>query len=775
MFQTLNKIKVGTKIVLFGISITALFVVAYLVLVIPSVRKNIEAERISALKQATDIVYSLLAEYSQRVEKGEFSLEEGQKRAMARVQKFRFGGDNYCWLQSTEPRMLMHPVKPEMNGQDLSQTRDSNGFYFLTELTNLAKVQGEGVVRYAWPKPGSAVPVAKVSYFRLIPGWNWIVGTGIYLDDIDKTMRGEIRTMMGVYLAITLFGLVLSTLLAKNVGGIVKGLLGEVDSLVHSVREGRLGKRAEPNHVGHEFRPILLGFNQVMDAVVHPLDMAAAYVERISKGDLPPKITDIYQGDFNTIKNNLNTCIDAIHALVVDAQDLTQAAIQGRLATRADTNRHQGEFRKVVQGVNATLDAVIGPLNVAAHLVDQIAKGHIPPKITDSYDGTFNTIKVSLNTCIDAIGRLVEDVNRVATAAVEGQLATRADAGRHQGDFRKIVEGMNQTLDAVVAPIGEASRALDGLSQRDLCIRMQGQYCGDHARIKESVNQTATALHDALAQVAGAVSQVSLAAGQIAMSSQTVADGASQQASSLEETSSALETMNAASKQTLNNAVEASALAQRAKGAASSGAEAVGQMSSAMAKIKSAAEGTSQIIKDINEIAFQTNLLALNAAVEAARAGEAGRGFAVVAEEVRSLALRSKEAAMKTEALIRESVRQAGEGEVTSQQVAGKLNEIREGVEKVNAIVSEISISAKGQSAGVDQITGAVADMNRVTQQNAATSEESSSAAAELSSQAKKLAVMISSFQLSPSSAAPGKANRRDDTSFSRDPAFRDF
>jgi methyl-accepting chemotaxis protein len=216
--------------------------------------------------------------------------------------------------------------------------------------------------------------------------------------------------------------------------------------------------------------------------------------------------------------------------------------------------------------------------------------------------------------------------------------------------------------------------------------------------------------------------------------------------------------MSAMSKRTSDNAVQANALAQTAKKAAMSGTSAVEQMSVAMTKIKSSAEGTSQIIRDINEIAFQTNLLALNAAVEAARAGEAGRAFAVVAEEVRSLALRSKEAAMKTEELIKESVRQAGEGEVTSQKMAGKLTEILEGIEKVSGIVNEISASAKEQSAGVDRINRAVADMNKVTQQNAANSEESSSAAVELSSQAEEVAAMVSSFQLARTRGVPTRA-----------------
>jgi methyl-accepting chemotaxis protein len=323
------------------------------------------------------------------------------------------------------------------------------------------------------------------------------------------------------------------------------------------------------------------------------------------------------------------------------------------------------------------------------------------------------------------------------------------------------VQGVNEMLDAVLEPINEAAGVLEKLSQRDLRVRVKGNYQGDHAKIKESVNATGEALHDALLRVAVAVDQVSSASGQIASSSQSVADGASQQASALEETSSSLESMSAMTKRSADNAQQANGLAQTAKGAATEGAAAMEQMGTAMTKIRASAEGTSQIIKDINEIAFQTNLLALNAAVEAARAGEAGRGFAVVAEEVRSLALRSKEAAMKTEVLIKESVRQAEEGEVTAKGVSTKLGEIVTGVTKVTDIVAEISASAKEQAGGIDQVNRAVTEMNKVTQQNAANSEESSSAAAELSSQSEELAAMIGAFQLARQTSGQPSHGRR--------------
>ncbi|NMG50983.1 methyl-accepting chemotaxis protein, partial [Azoarcus communis] len=153
----------------------------------------------------------------------------------------------------------------------------------------------------------------------------------------------------------------------------------------------------------------------------------------------PPRITDNYNGDFNAIKNNLNTAIDAINALVADAVMLSRAAVEGKLATRADASRHQGDYQRIVQGVNDTLDAVIGPLNVAADYVDRIAKGAIPPRITDSYNGDFNTLKNNLNTAIEAVNALIADAVMLSQAAVEGRLDTRADASRHQGDYRKIV------------------------------------------------------------------------------------------------------------------------------------------------------------------------------------------------------------------------------------------------------------------------------------------------------------------------------------------------
>ncbi len=268
----------------------------------------------------------------------------------------------------------------------------------------------------------------------------------------------------------------------------VSRLVADGMGLTQAMLEGKLAVRADASKHQGDYRKLMEGFNLTLDNVIKPLNVSAEYVDRISKGDIPPKITDTYQGDFNEIKNNLNVCIDAVSRLVADGVGLTQAALEGKLATRADASRHQGDYRKIVEGVNQTLDAVIRPLNVSAEYVDRISKGDIPPKITDTYNGDFNEIKNNLNACIDNITALVTDAGLLVKAAVEGKLATRADASKHLGDYRKIVEGVNQTLDAVIRPLNVSAEYVDRISKGDIPPKITDNYNGDFNEIKNNLN-----------------------------------------------------------------------------------------------------------------------------------------------------------------------------------------------------------------------------------------------------------------------------------------------
>ncbi len=314
------------------------------------------------------------------------------------------------------------------------------------------------------------------------------------------------------------------------------------------------------------------------------------------------------------------------------------------------------------------------------------------------------------------------------------------------GELRPLYDAYINAIDAKVEELSkanqQASTDLDDAAASTKGLLMTGVVSAlvlgiilawlINRRISRTLNSIAGQLGDSSAQVASA-------AGQVSSSSQSLAEGASQQAAALEETSASLEEISSMTKRNADSAAQAKSLSNQTRGAAETGSTDVQAMNTAMDAIKTSSGNIAKIIKTIDEIAFQTNILALNAAVEAARAGEAGAGFAVVAEEVRALAQRSATAAKETAEKIEDAITKSDHGASISAKVATSLNEIVDKARKVDSLVGEIAQASQEQSQGITQVLGAVGQMDKITQANAANAEEGASAAEELSGQARMM------------------------------------
>jgi len=477
-------------------------------------------------------------------------------------------------------------------------------------------------------------------------------------------------------------------------------------------------------------------------AITRPINACVEAANKIAVGNTDVLLDTTRGDELGTLQAAMQRMVEAINALIRDATMLSAAAVAGELATRADATGHKGDFGRIVNGVNETLDAVIRPLNMAANYIDRISAGDLPPKITEEYQGDFNSIKNNLNLLIDAMNSVTE----VAEVMAKGDLTVNV---QERSAKDKLMQALNSMIRNLKATVSVAEKIAGG----DLSVRVN--LLSDRDTLGQALTKMVTDLRAVVMDVRSTADNVSSGAQEMSATSEQMSQGATEQAASAEEASSSMEEMSANISQNAENAQQTERLAIQAASDAAKGGEAVAKTVIAM---KSIAEK----ISIIEEIARQTNMLALNAAIEAARAGEHGKGFAVVADAVRKLAERSQSAAAEISNLSLTSVQIA-------ENAGTMLEKIVPDIKKTAELVQEINAASNEQNSGATQINQALQQLDQVIQQNASASEELSATSEELSSQADSLLDMINYFKVEESHADGQKrVGKRDPESQAR-------
>jgi methyl-accepting chemotaxis protein len=487
-------------------------------------------------------------------------------------------------------------------------------------------------------------------------------------------------------------------------------------------------------------------------AIAKSVGEAVRVANDVSNGKLDGKIDVGSKDEVGQLMAAMQRMQSQVQSVIEAQAEMATRHDAGEISYRMDEAAFPGDYGRMVRETNTLVGSHVDVQTRLIEVMKQYAIGDLSVDM-DRLPGEKAIMTEAMDATKRNLAAINAEIKRLAMAAAAGDFSVRGDVSQYQYDFRDMVEGVNQLMETTDDNLAETSRLLQAIARGDLTARMDGDFHGVFARMRDDANATVAQLTDIVGRIQGASVSINTAAGEIASGNTDLSRRTEQQAANLEETAASMEELTSTVRQNADSARQANQLAIGAAGVASQGGEVVGQVVVTMREIEQSSKKIAEIISVIDGIAFQTNILALNAAVEAARAGEQGRGFAVVASEVRTLAQRSANAAKEIKGLIENSVDKVADGSALVNKAGQTMGEIVASVQRVTDIMAEISAASQEQSAGIEQVNQTITQMDETTQQNAALVEEASAAARSMEEQAAELAQTVAVFQLAHASA----------------------
>ncbi|GAB4331273.1 MAG: hypothetical protein Kow0037_07730 [Calditrichia bacterium] len=639
------------------------------------------------------------------------------------------------------------------DGENILGAKDANGRLFIQEIVDKAVKLKKGevdFVNYQWQNPGEPAPRGKITAISYFEPWDWVIGAGAYEEDYYATQNFVMSAMNSFLWVSIIGGLIVLAVIGFLAYRLARGISEPIERMAVVAQDLAGGKiDMEIHHQAEDETGILA---EAFRRMITSLKAKAEAAREIAAGNLDAQLNVVSESD--VLGNAMQQMKDNLQAVIQATIEMHEAQKAGDTDAFIPVEKFNGAFRRMSEGINEAVRLHLDNIALILDTLTYYANGDFS-KTMKQLPGKQAVLNEKVNEIKSNLAELVDEMMELTRQAKAGNLSARGNASKFNGGYLEIVDGINQVLNSMAEPVQELMQCLEEMAAGNLDVSMEGDYQGDFRKMQEAFNTTVDSLNEILYNVATAVDQVHSGARQVSDSSQAVSQGATEQASSLEEITSSMTEIASQSKQNAENAAQANHLSSAARKAAEEGNEQMQHMLNAMKDINQSSTEINKIIKVIDEIAFQTNLLALNAAVEAARAGVHGKGFAVVAEEVRNLAQRSAKAAKETTELIETSVDRVEKGTKIADHTAKALADIIDGITRVSDLVGEIASASKEQVTGIEQTNVGLNQIDQVTQSNAANAEESASAAEELSGQSAQLKEMLSKFRLKQLLAAP--------------------